>query len=231
MRLVYLALGWCAGIMLANSGLRLPLLWLGCAVMFGLFAWRVRRVEAAALLLFALGGLRMATTPHEQRSCRLQRPRRHDDQRRGRGRAGSPGRPGAASRRRRERHPRGSDHADRRFGAGRRAAADRRALRRHCQRDRTAEDSRRERPLLLCRLSGAQRRLQPHARVDGRSHGAGGRQPDRDADRPQSAGEDADRRGAAGAASRAAGGDSAGQRARYRPGRERRLRRDRRRRT
>ncbi len=63
MRLVYLALGWCAGIVLANSGLRLPLLWLGCALMFALFAWRVRRVEAVALLLFALGGLRMAITP------------------------------------------------------------------------------------------------------------------------------------------------------------------------
>ena len=63
MRLVYLALGWCAGIILANSGIRLPLLWLGCALMFALFAGRVRRVEAVALVLFALGGLRMAITP------------------------------------------------------------------------------------------------------------------------------------------------------------------------
>ncbi len=63
LRLVYLALGWCAGVLLANSGLHLPLLWLGAAVMFALFAWRVRQIETVALLLFALGGLRMAVTP------------------------------------------------------------------------------------------------------------------------------------------------------------------------
>ncbi len=65
MRLVYLALGWAAGIVLvaAYPGLRLPLDWLALAVIAALLAWRVRRVEAFALLLFALGGLRMATTP------------------------------------------------------------------------------------------------------------------------------------------------------------------------
>jgi competence protein ComEC len=64
MRLVYLALGWAAGIILAaNSFLRLPLLWLALAILAGLLTWRFRRIEIAAVLLFALGGLRMATTP------------------------------------------------------------------------------------------------------------------------------------------------------------------------
>ena len=64
MRLVYLALGWAAGILLAaNTPLRLPPLWLALAVVAILAAWRIRRIEAAAVLLLALGGLRMATTP------------------------------------------------------------------------------------------------------------------------------------------------------------------------
>lgn len=64
MRLIYLALGWTLGIVLAaNAGLRLPALWLALAVMAGLLAWRVRRVEVAALLLFMLGGLRMSSAP------------------------------------------------------------------------------------------------------------------------------------------------------------------------
>ncbi len=64
MRLVYLSLGWTLGIAAAaNDGLRLPALWLALAVMAALLAWRVRRVEAAALFLFMLGGLHMSTTP------------------------------------------------------------------------------------------------------------------------------------------------------------------------
>lgn len=64
MRLVYLALGWCAGIVLAaNAGLRLPLFWLAFAVIALLLAWRTRRIEFAACLLLALGALRMASIP------------------------------------------------------------------------------------------------------------------------------------------------------------------------
>ncbi|MEP7293386.1 MAG: ComEC/Rec2 family competence protein, partial [Chloroflexota bacterium] len=64
MRLVWLALGWCAGILLAaNAGLHLPLFWLMTAVVALVLAWRVRRIETAAFALLALGGLRMASLP------------------------------------------------------------------------------------------------------------------------------------------------------------------------
>jgi competence protein ComEC len=64
MRLIYLALGWCAGIVLANNpNLRFPALWLGLSAMALFLAWRFRRVEAAALLLLTLGGLRLSTIP------------------------------------------------------------------------------------------------------------------------------------------------------------------------
>lgn len=65
MRLIYLALGWAAGIILvaAYPGLRLPPLWLALAVASALIAWRTRRVAVWAVVLLALGGLRMATVP------------------------------------------------------------------------------------------------------------------------------------------------------------------------
>ncbi len=64
MRLVYLALGWCAGIVLAaNIGLRQPILWLALAILMALLAWRTRRIEIAAVMLLALGGLRMSLEP------------------------------------------------------------------------------------------------------------------------------------------------------------------------
>ena len=64
MRLVYLALSWSAGILLAaNIGLRQPLFWLILALVALVLTLRFRRIEAAALLLLALGGLRMATVP------------------------------------------------------------------------------------------------------------------------------------------------------------------------
>ncbi|MEO8396148.1 MAG: ComEC/Rec2 family competence protein, partial [Chloroflexota bacterium] len=64
MRLVYLALGWSLGIVLAaNVALHLPLIWLALALITAVLAWRSRRVEAFAVLLFMLGGLRMATIP------------------------------------------------------------------------------------------------------------------------------------------------------------------------
>jgi competence protein ComEC len=64
MRLVYLALGWSLGIVLAaNVALHLPLIWLGLGLITLVLAWRARRVEAFAVLLFMLGGLRMASIP------------------------------------------------------------------------------------------------------------------------------------------------------------------------
>ncbi len=64
MRLVYLALGWSLGIVLAaNVALHLPLIWLALALITVVLAWRSRRVGAFAVLLFMLGGLRMATMP------------------------------------------------------------------------------------------------------------------------------------------------------------------------
>src|SRR5579862_8910812 len=60
----YLALGWCAGIVLAaNVGLRLPILWLALAILMAILTWRTRRIEIAAVTLLALGGLRMSITP------------------------------------------------------------------------------------------------------------------------------------------------------------------------
>ncbi len=64
MRLVYLALGWCAGILLAaNAEFRQPTFWLILAFVALVLTLRFRRVEAAALLLLALGGLRMTSVP------------------------------------------------------------------------------------------------------------------------------------------------------------------------
>jgi competence protein ComEC len=64
MRLVYLALGWSLGIALAaNVALQLPLIWLTLALITGVLAWRARRIEAFAVLLFMLGGLRVAAIP------------------------------------------------------------------------------------------------------------------------------------------------------------------------
>lgn len=64
MRLPYLALGWCTGIVLAaNAGLRLPILWLALSVVLLLLAWKTRRIELWALMFLALGALRMAAVP------------------------------------------------------------------------------------------------------------------------------------------------------------------------
>ena len=64
MRLVYLALGWSLGIVFAaNTALHLPLIWLALVVVTALVVWRSPRAETFAILLFMLGGLRMATTP------------------------------------------------------------------------------------------------------------------------------------------------------------------------
>ena len=72
MRLVYLALGWSLGIVLAaNVALHLPLIWLVLALVTLVLAWRARRVAAFAVLLFMLGGLRMSTMPITQRDCRV----------------------------------------------------------------------------------------------------------------------------------------------------------------
>lgn len=64
MRLPYLALGWCAGIVLAaNAGLHLPLLWLALSIVLLLLAWKTRRIELWALAFLALGALRMSAVP------------------------------------------------------------------------------------------------------------------------------------------------------------------------
>ena len=61
MRLVYLTLGWAAGIVLAaNVPLHLPLIWLALALITAILTWRSRRIEGFVALLFMLGGLRMA---------------------------------------------------------------------------------------------------------------------------------------------------------------------------
>ena len=64
MRLVYLALGWCVGILLAaHATLHIPLLWLALGASALLVLLRTRRLEAGIVLLLTLGGLRMALTP------------------------------------------------------------------------------------------------------------------------------------------------------------------------
>ena len=70
MRLVYLALGWVSGIVLAasnpNLSSRLALAWLALCGLALLSAWLLRdwqRWPALALLAFTLGGLRMALVP------------------------------------------------------------------------------------------------------------------------------------------------------------------------
>lgn len=67
MRLVYLTLGWAAGIVLAaNAASPAPALW-GVLVLLALLVaalwWRDRRWFALALLAFTLGGLRLALVP------------------------------------------------------------------------------------------------------------------------------------------------------------------------
>src|SRR5689334_25134677 len=69
MRLVYIALAWAAGIVLAaNSAVRLPAVWLiltGAALVAAWLAWPDprRRIAFAALVAFTLGGLRLSLTP------------------------------------------------------------------------------------------------------------------------------------------------------------------------
>ncbi|MCC6805212.1 MAG: ComEC/Rec2 family competence protein [Anaerolineae bacterium] len=65
MRLVYLALGWAAGIIViaAYPGLRLPALWLVVAVISALIAWRFRLASLLIAAAFSLGALRMASVP------------------------------------------------------------------------------------------------------------------------------------------------------------------------
>jgi competence protein ComEC len=74
MRLVYLALGWAAGILLAanaaaNAPLRLPIwsLLVLLALVVGWLGWRYssRRWLALALLAFTLGGLRFTFVPQD----------------------------------------------------------------------------------------------------------------------------------------------------------------------
>ena len=67
MRLVYLALGWCAGIVLAASAPdRLSILWAAAALSAGaalVLLWRTHRLPAVVLLAVALGGLRFSIVP------------------------------------------------------------------------------------------------------------------------------------------------------------------------
>jgi competence protein ComEC len=69
MRLIYLALGWCAGIILAGSGqTQQPPVWVGLSLVAGLLLailWRWQRLRwpALALVAFTLGGLRFSFTP------------------------------------------------------------------------------------------------------------------------------------------------------------------------
>jgi competence protein ComEC len=69
MRLVYIALGWAAGIVLAADAITLsPLIWAGLAVWMALIAaatWRdpPYRLFNLVVLAFVLGGLRVALTP------------------------------------------------------------------------------------------------------------------------------------------------------------------------
>jgi hypothetical protein len=64
MGLVYIALGWTAGIILAaNSSTRLPLIWLaraGLSLIVVALLWRGGRMAALCPLAFTLGGLRLA---------------------------------------------------------------------------------------------------------------------------------------------------------------------------
>src|SRR5690606_1310985 len=67
MRLVYIALGWTAGIILAaNSTTQFPLIWLALVVLALIAAgllWRDWRVLALTLVAFTLGGLRFSLVP------------------------------------------------------------------------------------------------------------------------------------------------------------------------
>jgi competence protein ComEC len=69
MRLVYLALGWCAGIVLAaNSSNHLPTAWLGLSALALIALWfsrhhPIQRSLMIILLAATLGGLRFALTP------------------------------------------------------------------------------------------------------------------------------------------------------------------------
>lgn len=71
MRLIYIAFGWAAGILLAANnpgGMLLPMIWLAltvAAVIAALLMWRDSglRAMAAALIAFTLGGLRMTLVP------------------------------------------------------------------------------------------------------------------------------------------------------------------------
>lgn len=67
MRLVYIALGWTVGIVVAaNSPTRLPLIWLaliGLSLVAAALLWRDWRVLALGLLAFTLGGLRLSLVP------------------------------------------------------------------------------------------------------------------------------------------------------------------------
>src|SRR5262245_9102745 len=68
MRLVYIALAWTAGIVLAaTSSLRLPIAWLiltGLALLAAWLSWpdTRRRMVFGALIAFTLGGLRLSLT-------------------------------------------------------------------------------------------------------------------------------------------------------------------------
>ncbi|HLU11658.1 MAG TPA: ComEC/Rec2 family competence protein [Oceanobacillus sp.] len=67
MRLVYIALGWTAGIILAaNSTTQFPLIWLALVVLALIAAgllWRDWRILALTLVAFTLGGLRFSLVP------------------------------------------------------------------------------------------------------------------------------------------------------------------------
>src|SRR5262249_1702080 len=69
MRLVYIALAWAAGIVLAaDSPARLPVAWLiltGAALRAAWLGWpdARRQVALAALVAFTLGGLRLSLSP------------------------------------------------------------------------------------------------------------------------------------------------------------------------
>lgn len=65
MRLVYLALGWAAGIIViaAYPGLRQPALWLALSLVSALIAWRFHLPVLLIVTAFSLGAIRMATVP------------------------------------------------------------------------------------------------------------------------------------------------------------------------
>jgi competence protein ComEC len=68
MRLVYIAFGWVAGILLAANNPRPTLVWLALIALAGLATWlawpnRQQRLMMIALVAFTLGGLRMTGVP------------------------------------------------------------------------------------------------------------------------------------------------------------------------